>query len=130
MRKGSANTARRTSLHRRADRPGAPGGATGEIVVRVDSGFWSNDTIATLGRLNVRYTMAVRTNTTGVAGDRDDRRGRLATIDYTPDGEAQVAETTCVTGYDGNRRPLIVRRTRLTDPASDDCGRTGGTTRS
>ena len=35
--------------------------------MRFDSGFWSNDTIATLRRLDVRYTMAVRTNTTGVA---------------------------------------------------------------
>jgi len=27
--------------------------ATGEIVVRLDSGFWSNDTIETLGRIGV-----------------------------------------------------------------------------
>lgn len=62
MRKGSANTARgaRRFLDvviasvRRA-------GASGEIVARFDSGFWSNETIKTLGRLDVRYTMAVRT---------------------------------------------------------------------
>ena len=111
MRKGSANTARGArrfidELIARVRRAGA----TGEIVVRVDSGFWSNDTIATLGRLDVRYTMAVRTNTKGVAAaiaaiDEDAWRR----IDYTPDGEAQVAECT----YKGRR--LIVRRTRLTD---------------
>jgi hypothetical protein len=111
MRKGSANTARGArrfidELVARVRRAGA----TGEIVVRVDSGFWSKDTIKTLGRLDVRYTMAVRTNTKGVAAAIaaiDDNAWRA--IDYTTDGEAQVAETT----YNGKR--LIVRRTRLTD---------------
>lgn len=78
--------------------------------MRFDSGFWSKDTIATLRRLDVRYTMAVRTN----AGAVSDAIAAIAedawtSIDYTPDGEAQVAE--CV--YQ-NRR-LVVRRTRLTD---------------
>ncbi|MGH9215568.1 MAG: IS1380 family transposase [Acidimicrobiales bacterium] len=111
MHKGSANTARgpRRFLDELIARV-RRAGATGEIVVRVDSGFWSKDTIATLSRLNVRYTMAVRTNTKGVAEaiaaiDEDAWRD----IDYTPDGEAQVAECT----YKGRR--LIVRRTRLTD---------------
>src|SRR5437763_1491532 len=111
MRKGSANTAR--GARRFIDELVARlrrAGASGEIVVRVDSGFWSNDTIATLGRLNVRYTMAVRTNTKGVAAaiaaiDED----AWADIDYTLYGQAQVAECT----YKGRR--LIVRRTRLTD---------------
>jgi hypothetical protein len=111
MRKGSANTARGTrrfveELVARVRRAGA----AGEIVMRFDSGYWSNDTIITLGRLNVRYTMAVRANNKGPAkaiamidGDA------WVDIDYTDDGEAQVAETT----YKGRR--LIVRRTRLTD---------------
>jgi Transposase DDE domain group 1 len=111
LRKGSANTARGArrfldELIARVRRAGA----TGEIVVRVDSGFWSNETIKTLGRLDVRYTMAVRTNTKGVAAAIaaiDESDGR--TIDYTPDGEAQVADTT------HHDRRLIVRRTRLTD---------------
>ena len=112
MRKGSANTARGArrfidELIARVRRAGA----IGEIVVRVDSGFWSDETIKTLDRLDVRYTMAVRTNTTGVAqADRRDRRGRTGGPSTTPpDGEAQVAETV----YNGRR--LIVRRTRLTD---------------
>ena len=62
MGKGSANTARGARRFieelvakvRRA-------GAAGEIVVRVDSRFWSCDTLATLGRLGVRYTMTART---------------------------------------------------------------------
>jgi Transposase DDE domain group 1 len=87
-------------------------GAAGQIVMRFDSGFWSNDTIATLGRLDVRYTMAVRTNSKGVkeaiaAIDPD----AWVDIDYTADGVAQVAEC----AY-GDRR-LIVRRTRLTSAA-------------
>jgi hypothetical protein len=111
MRKGSANTARGArrfldELIARVRRAGA----TGEIAVRVDSGFWSNETIKTLGRLDVRYTMAVRTNTTGVAAAiAAIDEGDWQAIDYTPDGEAHVADTT----YHGRR--LIVRRTRLTD---------------
>lgn len=111
MRKGSANTARGArrfidELIARVRRAGA----TGEIVVRVDSGFWSKDTIATLGRLDVRYTMAVRTGHKSVAAviaAIDEQHWR--DIDYTPDGIAQVAECS----YKGRR--LIVRRTRLVD---------------
>jgi Transposase DDE domain group 1 len=111
MRKGSANTSRGArrfidEIVARARRAGA----TGQIVMRFDSGFWAKDTIAVLGRHQVRYTMAVRTNTKGVAEaiaaiDEDS----WVEIDYTADGIAQVAETT----YGGRR--LIVRRTRLVD---------------
>lgn len=112
MRKGSANTARgaRRFLDELVARV-RRAGAAGEIVARLDSGFWSNETIKTLGRLEVRYTMAVRTNTKGIAkaiAVIDEEAWRP--IDYTPDGEAQVAECT----YKGRR--LVVRRTRLTDP--------------
>jgi hypothetical protein len=111
MRKGSANTSRGARrfideivarLHR--------AGATQEIVMRFDSGFWSKDTLAVLARHRVRYTMAVRANTKGVAdaiAGIDETTWRE--IDYTPGGQAQVAETE----YGGRR--LIVRRTRLTD---------------
>jgi Transposase DDE domain group 1 len=111
MRKGSANTARGArrfidELVARVRRAGV----TGEIVMRFDSGFWSNETIAALGRLDVRYTMAVRTSNKGpakaIAAISEDT---WVDIDYTPDGQAQVAE--CL--YKGRR--LVVRRTRLTD---------------
>ena len=72
----------------------------------------SKDTLATLARLDVRYTMAVRTGNSAVArviAAIDD--DAWADIDYTSDGQAQVAETT----YKDRR--LIVRRTRLTDRA-------------
>jgi len=121
MRKGAANTQRGArrfidELVARVRRAGA----TGEVTVRVDSGFWSNDTITTLNRLNVRYTMAVRCHTTGIAaaiGQIPDDTWR--DIDYTVDGQAQVAECAYTTGS-GRRqvtRRLIVRRTRLADPA-------------
>jgi hypothetical protein len=111
LRTGSANTAR--GARRFIDEIIARvrrAGAAGEIVMRFDSGFWSNDTIRTLARHNVRYSMAVRANNKYVAAviaaiDED----AWVDIDYTPDGQAQVAETL----YRGRR--LIVRRTRLTD---------------
>jgi hypothetical protein len=113
MRTGSANTQRGTKrfveeLIARVRRAGA----AGEVVARFDSGYWSNETIGVLGRLDVRYTMAVRTNNKGpakVIAAIDEKA--WADIDYTPDGQAQVAETL----YKGRR--LIVRRTRLTDTA-------------
>jgi hypothetical protein len=113
MRKGSANTAR--GARRFIDELVARirrGGASGEIVMRFDSGFWSNDLLAALSRLKVRYTLGVRTAhkavTAVIATIGEDA---WSDIDYTPSGIAQVAETT----YRGRR--LIVRRTRLLDPA-------------
>jgi Transposase DDE domain group 1 len=119
MRKGQANTQR--GARRFIDEVVARvrrAGAVGELTVRVDSGFWSNDTIAGLNRLNVRYTMAVRTNTKGInhaiSTIPDDA---WRTIDYTLGGEAQVAECDYTTGSGRKAvtRRLIVRRTRLTD---------------
>lgn len=99
--------------------------------MRFDSGFWSNTTIDTLGRLDVRYTMAVRTGTAPIAkaivGIAPDA---WQAIDYTPDGEAQVADCDYTTGT-GRRqvtRRLVVRRTRSPTPLSNACGPTGDTT--
>jgi hypothetical protein len=121
MRKGAANTQRGArrfidELVARVRRAGA----SGPLTVRVDSGFWSNDTIATLNRLDVRYTMAVRCHTpaiaAAIAGIADDA---WVDIDYTCDGHAQVADTFYSTGIGRRRvtRRLVVRRTRLTDSA-------------
>jgi hypothetical protein len=113
MRKGSANTSRGAKrfveeLVARVRRAGA----TGEITIRFDSGFWSGATIAALGRLGVRYTMAVRCSNVAVAKAistiEEDAWARIA---YTPDGIAEVAEA----DYGGRR--LIVRRTRLAEAA-------------
>ncbi len=112
LRKGSANTQR--GINRFVEELVARlrrAGATGQIVMRFDSGFWSNDTIATLGRLGVNYTMAVRTGVKAVSSVI----GTIAEdawveIAYVEGGRAQVAE--CI--YKGRR--LIVRRTRLLGP--------------
>jgi len=109
MRCGSANTQRGTKrfveeLVARLRRAGA----TGRIIIRFDSGYWSNETIKVLVRLKVSYTMAIRTATRGIVAciaaiDESDWRS----IAYPVGGEAMVAE--CI--YKGRR--LIVRRTRL-----------------
>ena len=121
MRKGAANTQRGTvrfleELVARVRRAGA----TGQVTVRVDSGFWSNDTIAALNRLDVRYTMAVRCATKGIAGAIaaiDETEWQE--IDYTPGGQAQVADCAYTTGKGKHAvtRRLVVRRTRLTGAA-------------
>ncbi len=121
MRKGQANTQRGArrfidELVARVRRAGA----TGELTMRFDAGFWSNDTIATLNRHGVRYTMAVRAGHKSIAA----AIARIAesawrTIDYTPGGHAQVAECAYTTGTGRQRvtRRLIVRRTRVCETA-------------
>ena len=108
MRKGSANTQRGAKrfveeLVARLRRAGA----TGELVMRFDSGFWSNTTIATLGRLGVGYTMGVRMVKSVVTAVSAIDEEAWTPIDYTCDGIAEVAEC----DYKGRR--LVVRRTRL-----------------
>lgn len=117
MRKGSANTQRGArrfidELVARTRRAGA----TGEITMRMDSGFWAKDTITTLRRLDVRFTMAVRCGFSAVAAAIDgiDEKAWID-IKYPDGGEAQVAETTYTTGRHTLR--LVVRRTRLTGRA-------------
>ena len=68
MRRAAANTERgaRRFIHEVVARV-RRGGAVGGLTVRVDAGFWSNETIIGLNRLDVRYTMAFRTNTKGIS---------------------------------------------------------------
>jgi hypothetical protein len=109
MRKGSANTQRGAKrfceeLVARLARAGA----TGEIVMRMDSGFWSRETMATLSRHGIHFTMAVKAGNAAIARAIDAIGDDAWTpIGYTDDGEAEVAETV----YRGAR--LVVRRTRL-----------------
>ena len=108
MRKGAANTQRGTrrflcELVARLRRAGA----TGELIMRFDSGFWSNATLATLEELDVGYTMGVRMVKSVVNAISTIDEESWTPIAYTPDGEAEVAE--CL--YKGRR--LVVRRTRL-----------------
>ena len=108
LRKGGANTQRGTvrfveELVARARRAGA----TGELIMRFDSGFWSNATIDTLERLEVGFTMGVRMRKSVMAAISSIDESAWTPIEYTKDGEAEVAECE----YKGRR--LIVRRTRL-----------------
>jgi Transposase DDE domain group 1 len=108
MRKGAANTQRGAvrfveELVARVRRAGA----SGDLFLRFDSGFWSNPTIATLERLGVSYTMGVRMIKAVLAAVEGIPESAWTPIEYTADGEAEVAEC----DYKGRR--LVVRRTRL-----------------
>jgi hypothetical protein len=97
-------------------------GASGALTVRGDAGFYSWDLIATLARLGVDWSITVAIKP-GIRAAID----AIAEDDWTdivyPDGgHAQVAETVYVTGGYHSQRPrrqvrLVVRRTRLADPA-------------
>jgi Transposase DDE domain group 1 len=109
MRKGSANTARGAQRFvretvgrvRRA-------GATGQLVLRADSGFWSSKVITACGDHDVRYSITVRQTKPVVAAIAAIDGAAWVDIAYPNGGHAQVAETTLA------GRRLIVRRTRLT----------------
>lgn len=108
-RKGSANTQRGAKrfveeLIARVRRAGA----TGEVVVRADSGFYAAKTITALGALDVRYSITIPQNPgvkAAIAGIDEDT---WVDIVYPDGGAAQVAEAR----HQGRR--LVVRRTRLT----------------
>jgi hypothetical protein len=107
LRKGSANTARGIArfvdeLIARLRRTGA----TGELTLRMDSGFWSAKLIKRLRGHRVRYSITVRQTKTVRAAIAAVPEAAWVPIAYQPDGVAQVAET----AYQGDR--LIVRRVR------------------
>jgi len=107
QRAGRANTAR--GMARFVDELIARvrrAGATGELTIRMDSGFWSAKTIKTLRRHRVRYSITVRQTKPvrqAIAAIGEDAWTAIA---YPDSGVAQVAETR----YKGDR--LIVRRVR------------------
>jgi len=111
MRKGSANTQKGMlrfcqELAARVDRASA----TGEKLLRADSGFWNTRVFEYLEKIGWQYSIGVRNikkvkATVDAIAEADWQR-----IDYPEAGEAQIAETT----YAGRR--LTVRRTRLVGP--------------
>jgi hypothetical protein len=109
MRKGSAQSQRGAErfvreLVRRLRRLGA----TGPLLVRADSGFWSNKTIAALEQHGVRYSIGVtQQESVRRAIERIPEQAWQPLDDYPPDGIAEIAE-----GSLSGRR-LVVRRTRL-----------------
>jgi hypothetical protein len=107
LRKGAANTAR--GIARFVDELVARcrrAGASGELTLRADSGFWSAKLIWRLRRHRVRYSITVRQTKTVRAAIAAIPEAAWVDIAYQPGGVAQVAET----GYRGDR--LIVRRVR------------------
>jgi hypothetical protein len=94
-------------------------GATGPLTVRGDAGFWSYSLIDTLDRLQVGWSVTVNVNAHVKAAIDDIEESAWTPIVYPDGGQAEVAETTIVAGRSkrlGEVR-LVVRRTRLTDPA-------------
>jgi hypothetical protein len=107
LRKGQANTQRGVlrfvdELLARVRRAGA----TGEIVFRADSGFWSAAVLARLRAHDVRFSITVRQTKPVLRAIAAIGEGAWVDICYPDSGIAQVAETR----LRGDR--LIVRRVR------------------
>jgi hypothetical protein len=111
LRKGSANTARGAlrfveELIARVERAGA----SGEKLLRADSGFWSNNIFARLERAGWSYSIGVRLQPhvrEAIEAIEEDAWQTLA--DYPETSVAQIAETVLA------GRRLIVRRVRPLD---------------
>jgi len=111
LRKGSANTQKGIKrfvdeLIARVDRAGA----TGQKLLRADSGFWNTKVFERLEQAAWQYSIGVRMINKVAAAVAAIDETDWQDIAYTKDGQAQIAETVY-----GDRR-LIVRRTRLTGP--------------
>jgi Transposase DDE domain group 1 len=96
-------------------------GATGALMVRGDSGFFSWELIKTLNRLGVAWSITVNMNPSIRKAIAAIDEADWVDISYPDDGQAQVADTTYVTGGGATKRGqrqvrLVVRRTRLTGP--------------
>jgi hypothetical protein len=91
-------------------------GATGPLVLRADSGFWSWALIDTLCRLQVAWSITVTINAQIRACIEAIDESAWTAIAYPAGGEAQVAEASYTTHGRGHERTvrLVVRRTRLT----------------
>ena len=114
-RKGSANTQRGVmrfcqELVARVRRAGA----TGEILIRADNGFWNGKLFAWLHSQGISYSIGVKLQKhVREAIEAIDPESWIKLADYPDDGEAEIAETML-----GSER-LIVRRTRLVGAQAD-----------
>lgn len=120
MRKGSAGSGR--GIVRFIDElvaVVARAGVTGPMTVRADSGFWSWKLIDRLNANNIAWSITVTRQKRVLEAIASIPESAWVDIDYTIGGQAQVAETIYTTGARGKARSvrLIVRRTRLTEPA-------------
>ena len=94
-------------------------GASGPVTVRADSGFWSYRLIADLDRLGVEWSITIPQYEQVKAAIANIAETEWEPIDYPEGGEAQVTETAFCASKKGKGRRvrMVVRRTRLTDPA-------------
>jgi hypothetical protein len=94
-------------------------GATGALTVRADAAFWNYTLLDSLTRLGVRWSVTVRINPQIKAYIDAIAEEAWTPIVYPDGGQGEVAETIYVTGTGRHQRRLrlVVRRTRLTDPA-------------
>ncbi len=112
FRKGSANTQRGAQRFvretvgrvRRA-------GASGALILRCDSGFFSQYVVQACRDHDVRYSITARQTPAITRAIEQIAEESWTSIDYTANGEAWVAEATY-----GDQHRLIVRRTKLSDP--------------
>ena len=118
LREGRANTAR-GAAHFLRETVGRVryAGASGQLTVRTDSGFYTHAVVALCRRMNVRFSITIRQH----AGLRNLIEA-IPEADWTPvpylmDGAAAVAETTCTpfqSEPDATPVRLIVRRVKPT----------------
>jgi len=110
-RKGSANTSRgmlrfTDELIARVERAGA----SGQKLLRADSGFWSAKTFERLERAGWQFSIGVRLQPhVRAAIEQIDETAWTTLDDYPPTSIAQIAETTL------SGRRLVVRRVRTLD---------------
>ena len=109
LRKGSANTQKGIKrfvdeLIARVDRAGA----TGQKLLRADSGFWNTKVFERLETASWEYSISVRMINKIAAAVAAIDETAWQDIKYPDGGQAQIAETVYAD------RRLIVRRTRLT----------------
>ena len=92
-------------------------GATGDLCVRADSGFFSYDLLARLDALDVRWSVTIPLYAHVKAAIDDIDEADWAPIAYPDGGEAHVAETTLAVTIDGEKRALrlVARRSRRTN---------------
>ena len=114
LREGWANTARGAAhfLRETVSRV-RYGGASGQLTMRADSGFYTHAVVAVCRRINVRYSITIRQhaslrNLIDAIPEED-----WMPIPYWMEGAADVAETTC-TPFRGPPVRLIVRRVKPT----------------
>jgi len=96
-------------------------GASGDITLRADAGFYSHQLIDALKSKGVHFSVTVSSNTHVRNAIEQIDEHSWTPIDYTYSGEAEVTETTYTTGgADKVERTyrLIVRRTKVDDPAA------------